>query len=79
MTKRDTMLDKEKPIQGVSVYAEFVRTGMRTELFITPDGFTPSGDLVPAKIYRRVVSKKSQRSCGNRPQFSSQRTWHKLA
>jgi hypothetical protein len=56
MTKRDTMLDKEKPIQGVSVYAEFVRTGMRTELFITPDGFTPTGELVPAKIYRRVVS-----------------------
>jgi len=51
------MLDKEKPIQGVSVYAEFVRAGMRTEMFITPDGFTPTGDLVPAKIYRRVVSK----------------------
>jgi hypothetical protein len=52
------MLDKEKPIQGVSVYAEFAKTGYRTELFITPDGFTPSGDLVPAKIYRRVVSKE---------------------
>lgn len=51
------MLDKEKPIQGVSVYAEFVKLGMRTEMFITPDGFTPAGDLVPAKIYRRVVSK----------------------
>jgi hypothetical protein len=52
------MLDKEKPIQGVSVYAEFAKTGYRTEMFITPDGFTPSGDLVPAKIYRRVVSKE---------------------
>jgi len=51
------MLDKEKPIQGVSVYAEFVKSGYRTEMFITPDGFTPTGDLVPAKIYRRVVSK----------------------
>ena len=51
------MLDKEKPIQGVSVYAELVKPGFRTELFITPDGFTPTGDLVPAKIYRRVVSK----------------------
>jgi hypothetical protein len=51
------MLDKEKPIQGVSVYAEFVKAGMRTEMFITPDGFTPTGEIVPAKIYRRVVSK----------------------
>jgi hypothetical protein len=51
------MLDKEKPIQGVSVYAEFIKSGYRTEIFITPDGFTPTGDLVPAKIYRRVVSK----------------------
>jgi hypothetical protein len=51
------MLDKEKPIQGVSVYAEFVKLGMRTEMFITPDGFTPTGEIVPAKIYRRVVSK----------------------
>lgn len=52
------MLDKEKPIQGISVYAEFAKSGYRTEMFITPDGFTPSGDLVPAKIYRRVVSKE---------------------
>jgi hypothetical protein len=51
------MLDKEKPIQGVSIYAEFVSSGYRTEMFITPDGFTPKGDLVPAKIYSRVVSK----------------------
>jgi hypothetical protein len=51
------MLDKEKTIQGVSVYAEFVKAGMRTEMFITPDGFTPTGEIVPAKIYRRVVSK----------------------
>jgi hypothetical protein len=58
MTKREIpMLDKEKPIQGVSVYTEFVKSGYRTEMFITPDGFTPTGDLVPAKIYRRVVSK----------------------
>jgi hypothetical protein len=52
------MLDKEKSIQGVSVYAEFAKSGYRTEMFITPDGFTPSGDLVPAKIYRRIVSKE---------------------
>ena len=51
------MLDKEKSIQGVSVYAEFVKSGYRTEMFITPDGYTPTGEIVPAKIYRRVVSK----------------------
>jgi hypothetical protein len=51
------MLDKEKPIQGVSIYAEFVKSGYRTEMFITPDGYTPTGEIVPAKIYRRVVSK----------------------
>lgn len=51
------MLDKEKPIQGVSVYAEFSKTGFRTEMFITPDGFTPTGDVVPATVFTRVVSK----------------------
>lgn len=51
------MLDREKPIQGVSVYAEFSKTGFRTEMFITPDGFTPTGDVVPATVFTRVVSK----------------------
>lgn len=51
------MLDKEKPIQGVSVYAEFSKTGFRTEMFITPDGFTPTGEIVPATVFVRVVSK----------------------
>lgn len=51
------MLDKEQHIQGISVYAEFSKPGFRTEMFITPDGFSQTGDLVPATIYTRVVSK----------------------
>lgn len=50
------MLDKDKPIQGVSVYAEFSKPGYRTEIFITPDGFSAEGKLVPAKIFSRITS-----------------------
>lgn len=56
MTKERQMLDKTKHIQGVAVYAEFAKSGYRTEMFITPDGFSTEGNLVPAKIFRRVVS-----------------------
>lgn len=57
--KREKMLDLEKPIQGVSVYAEFSKPGYgRTEMFITPDGFSAEGKVVPAKIFTRVVSKE---------------------
>jgi hypothetical protein len=51
------MLDKTKTVQGLTVYAEFAMSGFRTELFITPDGFTDEGNAVPAKVYTRVVSK----------------------
>jgi hypothetical protein len=51
------MLDKEKPVQGLTVYAEFVKPGYRTELFITPDGFTNSGEATPAKIHTRIVTR----------------------
>ena len=50
------MLDKDKPIQGVSVYAEFAKPGYRTEIFITPDGFSNEGKVVPAKIFSRITS-----------------------
>jgi len=50
------MLDKDKPIQGVSVYAEFTTPGSRTEIFITPDGFSNEGKVVPAKIFSRITS-----------------------
>ena len=50
------MLDKTKQVQGLTVYAEFTKEGLRTEFFMTPDGFTPEGTQVPAKVYRRVVS-----------------------
>jgi hypothetical protein len=52
------MLDKDKPIQGVSVYAEFSKPGYRTEIFITPDGFSAEGNLVPAKIFSRITTKE---------------------
>jgi hypothetical protein len=54
--EREKMLDIEKPIQGVSVYAEFAKPGYRTELFITPDGFSNEGKVVPAKIFSRITS-----------------------
>lgn len=50
------MLDLDKDVQGVALYAEFRKTGATMQLIITPDGYSEEGKEVPANIYRRVVT-----------------------
>ena len=50
------MLDLEKDVQGVALYAEFRRPGATSQIIITPDGYNEEGRQVPAAIYRRVVT-----------------------
>lgn len=51
------MLDKEKKVQGIAVYAEFKRTGQTMQIIVTPDSYSTSGALVPMTLVRRVVTK----------------------
>jgi len=50
------MLDKDKDVQGVAVYAEFAKDGATTQVVIAPDGYDNEGTLVPATIVRRTVT-----------------------
>lgn len=50
------MLDLEKDVQGVALYAEFRKPGATMQLIITPDGYNEEGKQVPAALYRRVVT-----------------------
>lgn len=51
------MLDKDKKVQGIGVYAEFRRAGQTMQLIITPDAYTTTGELIPMTLIRRVVTK----------------------
>jgi hypothetical protein len=53
------MLDKEKKVQGIAVYAEFRRAGQTMQLIITPDAYTTEGNLVPMTLIRRIVTKET--------------------
>ena len=53
------MLDKEKDVQGVALYAQFHKAGAMTQIIITPDGFDEKGDKVLASLYRRIVTQES--------------------
>ena len=53
------MLDKEKDVQGVALYAQFHKPGAMTQLRITPDGYDESGEKVYSSLYRRVISTHS--------------------
>lgn len=46
----------DKDIQGIAIYAEWVKPETLTQMFITPDGFTSEGKFFRAKLYRRTVS-----------------------
>lgn len=50
------MLDKEKKVQGVAVYAEFANVGETMQVLITPDCYTSSGTLVPMSLHRRTIT-----------------------
>lgn len=51
------MLDKDKKVQGIAVYAEFRREGSALQIIVTPDMYTTTGDLVPMALIRRMVTK----------------------
>jgi hypothetical protein len=50
------MLEKEKKVQGVAVYAEFENVGETMQMLITPDCYSNSGNLVPMALHRRVIT-----------------------
>lgn len=50
------MLDKEQPVQGFAVYAEFRKGGTTHQVFFTPDGFNNAGNFVSLKVHRRSIS-----------------------
>lgn len=50
------MLDKEKDVQGISVYIEFIKPEAKLQLLVTPDGYTPEGREVASSLYRRVTT-----------------------
>ena len=51
------MLDKDKPVQGYVVYAEFRKDGQTRQVFFSPDGYTTDGRFVPMRAHYRNVSK----------------------
>jgi hypothetical protein len=50
------MADLAKDVQGVAVYAEFMRAGATTQIIIVPDGYDNEGRLIGLSIVRRVVT-----------------------
>jgi len=50
------MLEKDKDVQGIALYAQFHKPGAMTQLLITPDGYEESGEKVYASLYRRIVT-----------------------
>ena len=53
------MLDKDKPVQGYTLYTEFRKGGSTTQMMFMPDIFTTSGRLVQGRIMHRTVSSDS--------------------
>jgi len=51
------MLDKEKKVQGIAIYAEFRKPGETMQIVLTPDAYTTSGSLIPMTMVRRIVTK----------------------
>lgn len=50
------MLEKEKEVQGIAVYAEWTKPNALLQVIITPDGYTESNEFVQASMYRRVIT-----------------------
>jgi len=50
------MLTKEKPVQGIGVYAEFRKPGQVMQILITPDAYSNTGRLAPMGFVRRIVT-----------------------
>lgn len=50
------MLDKNRDVQGIALYAEFRKPGAMLQLFVTPDGYALDDKEVPATMWRRVLT-----------------------
>lgn len=49
-------MDTTKAVQGVGVYAEFVRDNATTQIIIVPEGYTSDDKIVGASIIRRTIT-----------------------
>jgi hypothetical protein len=54
-------MDSTKAVQGVAVYAEFVRTNATTQVIVTPRGFTDNDTQTTAFVVRRTVTAENPR------------------
>ncbi len=54
-------LDASKPVQGIAVYGEFVRSNATTQIIITPDGFDVDANNVGMCIVRRTITSDNPR------------------
>jgi hypothetical protein len=48
---------QDKEVQGVALYLEFRKPYQTIQVILTPDGLAEDGGLVPAKFYRRMLTK----------------------
>jgi hypothetical protein len=55
------MLDTEKEVQGVALYAEWTKPGSLTQIFFTPDGYSNDGSFMRARMYRRNITAENPR------------------
>ena len=55
------MLDTEKDVQGVALYAEWEKPDALTQIFFTPDGYATDGSYLKARMYRRVITSDNPR------------------
>lgn len=50
------MINKEKDVQGIALYAQFHKPGAMFQVLVTPDGYNEDGDSVKSTLYRRVIT-----------------------
>lgn len=50
------MLDKNRDVQGIALYAEFRKPGAMLQMIVTPDGYALDDKEVPATLWRRVLT-----------------------
>lgn len=50
------MLDKDRAVQGIGVYAEFSRPRQTVQVVVVPDGFDNEGRQVNASLIRRQIT-----------------------
>jgi hypothetical protein len=55
------MQDVTKSVQGIAIYAEFVRSNATTQVIITPDGFGDDGQIIRSNVVRRTITSTSPR------------------